>query len=81
MTETRETDIAAKEAELEAKIRELSERRAAVEKQVRELLAAEDPRAGVAYAQEIFAAKQEKLALETELEIARRQKKRLTMPF
>ena len=43
------------------------------------LRAAEDIKAGVYYAQEIFAAKQEKLALETEMEITRRQRVRLLM--
>uniref|UniRef100_I2Q469 Uncharacterized protein n=1 Tax=Desulfovibrio sp. U5L TaxID=596152 RepID=I2Q469_9BACT len=81
MTGTDQTDIAAKEAELSARMEELAARKAAVEKQVRELMAAEDHKAGVSHAQAIFAAKQEKLALETEFEIARRQKKRLTMPF
>ncbi|EHJ47759.1 hypothetical protein DFW101_1751 [Solidesulfovibrio carbinoliphilus subsp. oakridgensis] len=81
MTGTDETDIAAKEAELSARMEALAARKAVVEKQVRELMAAEDHKAGISHAQAIFAAKQEKLALETELEIARRQKKRLTMSF
>lgn len=81
MTEARETDAATQEAELTARMETLAARKAAVEKQVRELMAAEDHKAGISHAQAIFAAKQEKLALETELEIARRQKKRLTMPL
>jgi hypothetical protein len=43
-------------------------------------MAAEDHKAGVSHAQEIFAAKQEKLMLDTEWEIARRRKNRLLMP-
>ena len=62
MTATDGTDIAAKEAELAAKMEELAARKAAVEKRVRELMAAEDHKAGVSHAQAIFAAKQEKLA-------------------
>ncbi|WP_428565719.1 MAG: hypothetical protein ACP59X_05085 [Solidesulfovibrio sp. DCME] len=70
---TADEQIAALDAESVA----LAERKAAVEKQVRELMAAEDCRAGVYYAQEIFAAKQEKLVLETQLEILRRRRNRL----
>ena len=44
------------------------------------LVLAEDHKAGVTYAQEIFAAKQEKLMLETEMEITRRRRVRLLMP-
>jgi len=73
------TDIERQAGELAAKLAELTERRDAVVKRVRELMAAEDSKAGVYYAQEIFAAKQEKLALETEMEITRRQRVRLLM--
>ena len=67
-------------AELSAKLAELTERKVAVETRVRELLAAEDFAAGVYHAREIFEAKQEKLALETEMEITRRRRVRLLMP-
>jgi hypothetical protein len=66
--------------ELAAAIAELTAKRDAAEKRARELLAAEDPKAGVFHAQEIFAAKQEKLALDTDLEIARRRRNRLLLP-
>lgn len=65
--------------ELSTKLSELTERKVAVEKRIRELLDAEDVQAGITYAQEIFQAKQEKLALDTEMEITRRQRKRLSM--
>lgn len=74
------TDIEAQVAELTRQLAELGERKAAVEKRVRDLMAAEDVRAGVYYAKEIFEAKQEKLALDTEWEIARRRRNRLLMP-
>lgn len=57
----------------------LTEKKTAVEKRVRELLAAEDFKAGVYYAQEIFEAQQEKMALNTEIEIVRRRRNRLMM--
>ena len=66
--------------ELAAAIAELTAKRDAAEKRARELLAAEDPKAGVFHAQEIFAAKQEKLALDTDIEIARRRRNRLLLP-
>ena len=74
------TDVEAQVAELTRQLAELGERKAAVEKRVRDLMAAEDVRAGVYHAKEIFEAKQEKLALDTELEIARRRRNRLLMP-
>ena len=80
MTSAEDTDIERRVAELSAKLAELTEHRAAVETRVRELLAAEDFAAGVYRAREIFEAKQEKLVLETEMEITRRQRKRLSMP-
>lgn len=80
MTGAGDTDIDRRVDELSAKLAELTERKAAAEKRVRELTAAEDFKAGVYYAGEIFAAKQEKLALETEMEITRRQRNRLSMP-
>ncbi len=73
------TDIERQAEELAAKLAELTERRDAAVKRARELMAVEDSKAGVYYAQEIFAAKQEKLALETEMEITRRQRVRLLM--
>ena len=66
--------------ELATSIAELTAKRDAAEKRARELLAAEDPKAGVFHAQEIFAAKQEKLALDTDIEIARRRRNRLLLP-
>lgn len=65
--------------ELAAKLATLTERKAALEKRIRELMDAEDFRAGITFAQEIFQAKQEKLALDTDMEITRRQRKRLSM--
>lgn len=73
-------DIEAEVAELTRQLAELGERKTAVEQRVRELMAAEDVRAGKCFAKEIFEAKQEKLALDTELEIARRRRNRLLMP-
>ncbi|UJX42784.1 hypothetical protein K9F62_08955 [Desulfovibrio sp. JY] len=66
-------------AQLEAELAALTEQRDAMAKRVRELMDAEDVRAGVCYAQEIFAAKQEKLALDTSVDIARRRRNRLLM--
>ena len=65
--------------ELTAKLASLTERKAAAEKRVRDLMAAEDCRAGVTFAKEIFEAQQEKLVLATEMEITRRRRTRLTM--
>ncbi|EFL49482.1 conserved hypothetical protein [Solidesulfovibrio fructosivorans JJ]] len=65
--------------ELEAEIAVLTEQRDAMAKRIRELMDAEDVKAGVYHAQEIFAAKQEKLALDTSLDIARRRRNRLLM--
>ncbi|HML56534.1 hypothetical protein [Solidesulfovibrio carbinolicus] len=73
-------DIEAQVAAIEAEMAELLERKAAAEKRARDFMAAEDHKAGVSHAQEIFAAKQEKLMLDTEWEIARRKKNRLLMP-
>jgi hypothetical protein len=80
MTATPETDIERQIEELAAKLAEVTERKVATEKRIRELMAAEDLRAGVYYAREIFEAKQEKLVLETEMEITRRQRNRLMQP-
>lgn len=66
--------------ELAAQIAGLTEKREAVLNRVRELMAAEDPKAGIFHAQEIFAARQEKLTLDTEIEIVRRRRNRLLMP-
>jgi len=66
-------------AQLEAELAALTEQRDAMAKRVRELMDAEDVRAGVCYAQEIFAAKQEKLALDTSVDITRRRRNRLLM--
>ena len=79
MTPTTDAATERQAEELAAKLAALTEQRDAVVKRVRELMAAEDSKAGVYYAQEIFAAKQEKLALETEMEITRRQRVRLLM--
>jgi len=65
--------------ELTAKLTALADRLAAVEKHVRKLMDAEDCRAGITFAKEIFEARQEKLALATKMEITRRQRKRLAM--
>jgi hypothetical protein len=72
-----EQDVAAEIKALEAELASLEAEKTAAAKRVRELMDAEDPRAGVCYAQEIFAAKQEKLTLETRHEIARRRRNRL----
>ncbi len=58
----------------------LTERRDAAVKRVRDLMAAEDFKAGVFHAQEIFETQQEKLTLETEMELVRRKRNRLLMP-
>ena len=58
----------------------LTERRDAAVRRVRELMAAEDFKAGVFHAQAIFETQQEKLALETEMELVRRKRNRLLMP-
>jgi hypothetical protein len=79
MTPTTDAATERQAEELAAKLAALTGQRDAVVKRVRELMAAEDSKAGVYYAQEIFAAKQEKLALETEMEITRRQRVRLLM--
>jgi hypothetical protein len=75
MTDDHERQI----EELTAKLASLTERKAAVEKRVRDLMAAEDCRAGITFAKEIFEAQQEKLVLTTEMDITRRRRKRLTM--
>ena len=79
MSGGKETDIAAEAEALEKEMAAVAERRIAVEKRVRELMASEDPRAGVSYAQEIFAAQQEKLTLATQHEVLRRRRNRLLM--
>lgn len=80
MSDGQDQDIERQAEELAAKLAELTERRDAAQKRVRDLMAAEDHKAGVFYAQEIFAAQQEKLMLETDMEITRRQRNRLMMP-
>lgn len=80
MTDQEPLDIEAQAAQLAAELAALTERRDAAEARARELLAAEDHKAGVSHAQAIFAAKQEKLMLETEMEITRRRRVRLLMP-
>jgi len=75
-----DADIEARAEALARELAGLTERRDAAAKRVRELMAAEDHRAGVSHAQAIFETQQEKLALETEMEIARRQRNRLLMP-
>jgi len=75
-----DNDLEAQAAVLARQLAAFTERRDAVVKRIRELMAAEDVRAGVTFAKEIFEAKQEKLALETEMEIARRRRNRLLMP-
>ncbi|MEA4858528.1 MAG: hypothetical protein AAGU21_10855 [Solidesulfovibrio sp.] len=77
MTGGRAANVAEEIAALDVELAELAEKKAIVEKRVRELMAAEDLRAGVFHAQEIFAAKQEKLTLVTQLEIVRRRRERL----
>jgi hypothetical protein len=80
MTPDCDPEIEARIEALSSQLAKLAERKKAAEQRVRELMAAEDVRGGVTYAQEIFEAKQEKLVLETEMEIARRQRNRLLMP-
>lgn len=72
-----DADIEREITELAGQMETLAAQKAAVEKRARELMAAEDPKAGVFYAQEIFAAKQEKLTVETQYEIVRRRRNRL----
>ncbi|HML63150.1 hypothetical protein [Solidesulfovibrio sp.] len=79
MSGGKETDIAREAEALEQEMATVAEKKIAVEKRVRELMASEDPRAGVSYAQEIFAAKQEKLTLATQHEVLRRRRNRLLM--
>lgn len=74
------TAVEADVEELARQLAELTGRRDAAVRRVRELMAAEDVRAGVFYAKEIFEAKQEKLTLETEMEIVRRRRNRLLLP-
>jgi hypothetical protein len=80
MTAMQDADIERQAEALATKLAELTERKMATEKRVRELMAAEDHKAGVFYAKEIFEAKQQKLMLETDMEITRRQRNRLLMP-
>jgi hypothetical protein len=80
MTAKPDTDIERQAEALAAKLVELTERKTATEKRIRELMAAEDHKAGVYHAKEIFEAKQQKLMLETDMEITRRQRNRLLMP-
>jgi len=80
MNVEQDADIEQQVEALAARLAELTERKVATEKRVRALMAAEDHKAGVYYAQEIFEAQQQKLMLETEMEIARRQRNRLTLP-
>ena len=79
MSGGKETDISREAEALEQEMAAVAEKKTAVEKRVRELMAAEDPRAGVSYAQEIFAAQQEKLTLATQHEVLRRRRNRLLM--
>ncbi len=79
MSGGKETDIAREAEALEQEMAAVAEKKTAVEKRVRELMAAEDPRAGVSYAQEIFEAQQEKLMLATQHEVLRRRRNRLLL--
>ena len=74
-------DTAAEVADLTAKNVTLAERKAEVEKRLRALCEAEDLKAGVYFAQEIFTAKQERLTIATEIEINRCRINRLTRTF
>jgi hypothetical protein len=79
MSGGKETDIAREAEALEREMAAVAEKKTAAEKRVRELMAAEAPRAGVSYAQEIFTAQQEKLTLATQHEVLRRRRNRLLM--
>lgn len=80
MTDALDPETAARVEELSRQLAKLTECKAATVARIRELMAAEDVRAGKTFAKEIFEAQQEKLTLETEMEIARRQRKRLLLP-
>ena len=81
MTEEQEPvqDIAAQVAAIEAEVADFAARKEAAEQRARQLMAAEDHQAGVSHAQAIFAAKQEKLMFDTEMELAKRRKNRLLL--
>lgn len=80
MTNDHDPAVSLQIEELTTKLAALTERKTAAQTRVRELMAAEDCRAGITFAKEIYEAQQEKLTLETEMEITRRQRNRLAMP-
>lgn len=62
---------------LDAEIQAFEAMREACTKNIRELMAKEDPAAGVFYAAEIHAAQQEKLRLDVEIQFRRNKVSRL----
>ncbi|NJB68819.1 erythromycin esterase-like protein [Desulfobaculum xiamenense] len=79
--ETRKDDVSVSD-DIETLSREFEEfklQKEAAEAQVKNLRNAEDPKNGVFYAQEIFHLQQDKLRLDTEMEIRRRRMNRLRM--
>jgi len=77
MTSSQETDASESEAETiarcEAEMAGFAAERDACVKRCRELMAAENPAAGVFHAAEIFRLQQEKLRLEVEMEFRRKK--------
>jgi hypothetical protein len=63
-------------AELEATMERLGREKRACEEKIHSLWRAEDPGQGMYFAQEIFAAQQEKLRLQVEMDLCRAKKNR-----
>ena len=68
-------------ARCEAEMARFAQERDASVKRCRELLAAEDPAAGVFHAAEIFRLQQDKLRLEVEMEFRRKKINRIRLGF
>jgi hypothetical protein len=66
-------------AMLEAEIADLERQKKSSEDLVQDLMAKEDPKAGVYFAQEIFQAGQDKLRLATEIEIRKKRINRIRL--
>lgn len=66
-------------AMLEAEIVDLEKQKKSCEDLVRDLMAREDPKAGVYFAREIFQAGQDKMRLATEIEIRRKRINRIRL--
>jgi len=81
MTDKRRDDasVCAEIETLEREAADLEIQRETTEAQIRQLREAEDPSAGLYYAQEIFRLSQEKLRLAAEVDIRRRKVNRLRL--